>query len=313
MRRRFPVIIIIGVCPVKPSDRHALSACLRRCVAAGLLLLGLAGPAAGGPWTRAKGGHYAKFSASYLYTDTEYDYQGNEVPLLTSNPLVQSAAYREVDLSAYVEYGITDRISLVGTLPFKILTSRRTEISDIADLIREIDATNAGLSDLSIGARQALVTGRWPVSVEVTGKVPLGYDATPDNGAPALGTGYADLSGALLAGRSARGIYATASAAYRVRGGPLADDVGFAAQLGGSGGGFSAQALLEGWYSTVDPEPLDVSSTVAVPNQDVLKLIASLGWQLNTEAAIVAEVYHVLQAKNAPAGTTAAVGLVLTR
>jgi hypothetical protein len=313
MRRTFRVIIIIGVCGVKPSDRHAISACLGRGAAAGLLILALAEPSLAGPWTRTRGGHYARFSASYLYTDTEYDYRGNEVPLLTSNPLVQSAAYREVDFSAYVEYGLTDRLSVVGALPFKILTSRRTEISDLADLIREVDVTSGGLSDLSAGVRQALTGGRWPVSLEVMARVPLGYDATPDNGAPALGTGHADLSGALLAGTSARGMYVTASAAYRVRGGPLADDAGFAAQVGGSRGRVSGQALLEGWYSTVDPQELDVSSTMAVPNQDILKLIVSLGWQWTPQSAVVAEVYHVLDAKNAPAGTTAALGLVLTR
>jgi hypothetical protein len=300
--------------PVKPSDRHGVSARTRLgLLAAALALLGMVEPCGAGPWTRPRGGHYTKLSLSYLYTDTEFDDRGDEVALLTSNPLVQSAAYREVDLSAYVEYGLTDRVSLVGALPFKILTSRRTELNDLADHVREVDVTNAGLGDLSIGARQALLAGRRPVSVELVAKVPLGYDSTPDNGGPALGSGDVDLAAALLAGTSIGGAYTTASASYRFRGGPLADDVGFSAQVGGARGRMSAQALVEGWYSTVDPEPLDVSSTMTVTNQDVLKLIASLGWQMGPGASVAAEVYHVLQGRNAPAGTTAALALVLTK
>lgn len=277
------------------------------------MALGVAEACLAGPWTRPRGGHYTKLAASYLYTDTEFDHEGDEVPLLTTNPLVQSAAYREVALSAYVEYGITDRWTLVSALPFKILTSRRTEISELADLVRDVDVTNAGLSDLSIGMRRGLVSGPRPVSVEVIGKVPLGYDAEPDNDGPALGSGHADLAASLAAGASARGLYATASGTYRVRGGPLADDFGFSAQLGGTRGRVSAQALIEGWYSTVDPGPLDESSTTAVANQDVLKLIGSLGWQMAPGVAIVAEAYHVLQGRNTATGTTAALALVLTR
>lgn len=266
-----------------------------------------------GPWTRPRGGHYTKLAVSYLYTDTEFDHDGDEVPLLTANPLVRSAAYREVAISAYVEYGINDRWTLVGALPFKILTSRRTEITELADLVREVDVTNAGLSDLSLGVRRALVTGSRPVAVEVVGQAPLGYDADPGNSGPALGSGHAEAAVSLAAGLSARGAYATVSGTYRVRGGPLADEMGFALQAGGSSGRLSAQALLEGRYATVDPGPLDVSSTVAVANKDVTKVIASLGWQLAPGAAVVAEAYHVLRGRNAATGTTGAVALVLTK
>jgi hypothetical protein len=282
-------------------------------VLAGALLASLGDPGLchAGPWTQPRGGSYTKIALSYLYTRTEFDSQGNEVPLLTTNPLVRSAAYREVDLFGYMEYGIRDGWTLVGALPFKILTSQRTEISELADLVRNVDVTNAGLADLSIGVRRSLVRGRRPLSLEVVAQLPLGYDPTPDNDGPALGSGEPDIAASLLAGTNLRGLYATASAAYRVRGGPLANDIGFAAQVGGASGRLSGQALLEGWYSTVAPAPLDVSSTVAVTNQDVLKLILAAGWQTAPGAAVVVEAYHVIQGKNTATGTTVALALVI--
>jgi hypothetical protein len=272
-----------------------------------------AGSARAGAWLQAPAGYYAKFSVSYLYSETEFDHTGARVPILTSNPLVRAAAYREIDLSTYVEYGVSPRATIVGSLPYKILTSRRTEITELADLIREIDVTNAGFSDLHLGVRTPLVRGHTPVSMEFVGKIPLGYDRSPPNGGPALGSGYADFIGAIMVGTTVRSAYVSASASYRVRGGPLADDAGFFAQAGGTRGRVSGQALLEGWYSTVPPAPLQVSSTTEPANQDVLKVIASLGVRTGAHAVVAAEIYHVIAGKNTVAGTTAAISLVLTR
>ena len=266
---------------------------------------------AAGPWTRPREGYFAKFAASYLYTRTELDAAGSEVPVLTSNPLVQSAAYREVALSTYAEYGLSDRWTLVGSLPYKIVTSTRTEISEDASLLREIDATNAGLSDLHLGARGALRRGRYPVAVEAGVKIPLGYERVPENGGPALGSGEPDVQAALSAGTGAASVYTQAWAAYRVRGGELDDDVGFGIEAGGRRGRLFAQALVEGWYSTGEIEPLDVSATTMAVNQDVLKLIASAGARTGRQASVVVEVFHVLDGRNTAAGTTWSLGLVL--
>jgi hypothetical protein len=296
--------------PVKRVMRRLFNFLPR--VLAVVLTASAAAPAWAGPWVQPRGGHYAKFSASYLYTTSELDADGNEVPLLETNELVQSAAYREVVLFGYVEYGWRDRMTVLASLPYKIATSRRTEISQDASILRDVDVTNAGLSDLSLGARGALLRGRRPVAIEAGLKLPLGYDDAPDNGGPALGTGKVDFEAALLAGFGARHVYGSARGAYRVNGGSLDDQVGFSAQLGGSYGRGFAQALVEGWYTTGEIAPLDVSSTVRVPNQDVLKLIASVGLRTGAHASVVAEVYHVLDGRSAPTGTTAALGIAIT-
>jgi hypothetical protein len=282
-------------------------------VVAAALTAALADAGQAGPWTREKGGYYSRFSASYLYTRSEFDAGGKEVPILTGNPLVQSAAYRDVSLSSYVEYGLRDRLTLVVSLPFKILTSQRTELSTDATILREVDVTNAGLADLWTGVRYALIRGRYPVAVEGSVKAPLGYDRTPDNGGPALGTGYADAELALAAGYGARFGYATLRAAYRVHGGDLDDAVVLAAEAGGHRGRGFAQLVLEAWRSTGEILSLDVSATAVVPNQDVTKLLATAGFEANARVALTLEAYHVLAGKNAATGTTVALALVMSR
>jgi hypothetical protein len=277
------------------------------------LLLAIAATAWAGPWTRARGTSYTKFAASYLYTTSEYDANGNQVPILTSNPLVQSAAYRDVSLSSYVEYGVRDELTLVASLPFKILTSRRTELSSDANLEREVDVTNAGLADLWVSVRRALLRSRYPVSVEAGVKAPLGYDRSPDNGGPALGTGYPDAEFALSAGYGARHVYTAVRAAYRVHGGDLDDAAVLAVEVGGHRGAAFAKLEIDVWRSTGEILPLDVSATTVIPNQDVTTLVAAFGAAANEQVSIALEAYHVPAGKNVATGTTVAVALILTR
>jgi hypothetical protein len=303
-----PSIIWKATQPVKQLSRRFLK--YLRCSPVILAVTaGMASPAFAGAWVQPPGGYFAKFSGSYLYTDTELDANGNEVPLLQSNELVRSAAYREVALSTYVEYGLHERFTVLGSLPFKIATSRRTEISEDASLVRDVDVTNAGWSDLFVGGRGALLRGRRPAAVEAGLKIPLGYEAIPENGGPALGTAEVDFEVALLAGFAARHVYASARGAYRVAGGSLDDQIGFSAEIGGVHQRIFAQALVEGWYTTGEIETLDVSSTTQVPNQDLLKLIATVGFRTGAHTSVAAEVYHVLDGRNTPAGTTVALGL----
>lgn len=295
--------------PVKPW-----TATWRARLPAGVLFLGAtcaATAAVAGPWVQPRGGYFAKFSASYLYTQNELNSSGDKVPLLHANPLVQSGAYREVVLFSYAEYGVHDRLTLIGSLPFKIATSSRTEISSDAGSIREIDATNAGFSDLSLGARAALARGSRPVALEAGIKIPLGYQQMPENGGPALGTAKPDFEAALLAGAGAAHAYACVRAAYRVCGGTLDDQAGFNAEVGASHGRMFAQAVVEGWYTTGEIATLAVSSTQLAVNQDITKLIVTAGVRMSAHTALAAEVYHVLDGRNTAAGTTIALGFAI--
>lgn len=271
--------------------------------------------ATAGAWVKRSGQYYFKISGSYLDSETEFDSNGDEVDILSSNPLVMNTSYTERTLRGYLEYGLGERSTLTGSIPFKILTSRRTEITDLVDLIRDVDITNAGFGDLMLGLRYGLLGDAPVVSVQGDLEIPTGYDSQPDNGGPNLGDGVVSVAGRALVGVSfwPVPVYATGHAGYRLRGGSLADEWFFAVEAGAAVRRVLGKVVLDGVYSTSEPPPLEESATVTVSNKDILKIIAGLGIRLSPRVMVDVELFHVLQGRNTVAGTTWSAGLVFER
>jgi len=271
-----------------------------------------------GAWLQKKDSYYFKVSASYLSSTRELNFDGNEVDILSGDTLLTDTSYRDVGVSLYLEYGLGDRLTVVGTLPFKVLTSRRNEVLSAAGLERPVEAVNGGLSDLSLGLRYPLRTGPLPVSVQGAVRLPLGYDNRPENGGPPLGSGRVDLEGLLLVGLSLYPFpgYMTGGAGYRVKTGDLDDEVVFSVEAGASWRRLMGRVGLDGLYSTSDPPNLAasgggrVSSAVAVTNQDILKLTPGISFSFSDEVSLVAETFHILSGKNTVTGTTYSLGVV---
>jgi len=271
-------------------------------------------PLCAGAWVQADAGYYLKLAASYLYSETEFNYLGQKVPIRSGEPNVLDATYQDVSFTVYLEYGLTSKLTFVGMLPFKILTSEWTQADAIP--LRRISVTNAGLSDLTLALRYPLVpSNRVPISFEGAVKVPLGYEAVPDNGGPALGSAKVDITGAVLAGASLYPLpaYVTGGIGYRVRGGELADEYLARAEAGLTPWKLLFKVSFEARISTVPPpnlaaEGLATSTSIAV-NQDVYKLLPSLAFYMTDEVALVVEAYDIFAGKNTVAGTTWAVAL----
>jgi hypothetical protein len=271
-----------------------------------------------GAWLQKRDSYYFKVSASYLSSTKELNFDGDEVDILSGDTLLTDTSYRDAGVSLYLEYGVTDHLTFVGTLPFKVLRSRRTEVLSVAGIERPVEAVNGGLSDLSLGLRYPLRTGPLPVSVQGAVKLPLGYDNRPENGGPPLGSGRVDLEGLLLVGLSLYPFpgYMTGGAGYRVKTGNLDDEVIFSVEAGASWRRFMGRVGLDGLYSTSNPPNLaasgggPVSSAVAVTNQDILKLTPGLSFSFSEEVSFVAEAFHILSGKNTVTGTTYSLGVV---
>lgn len=275
----------------------------------------LAAEVRAGAWIKKGGGYYFKLSGSYLDSETEYDSDGNVVDILSSEPLVTNTSYTEKSLRAYLEYGLSERTTLVGGLPFKVLTSRRTEVTDLVDLIREVEITNAGLGDLALGVRFGLRDAGTVVSVQGDMEIPTGYGSQPTNGGPNLGDGVVNVAGRVLVGASLWPFpgYVTGHGGYRLRGGTLDDEWFFALEAGASASRFLGKFVLDGVYSTSEPPPLDESSTVTVTNKDILKIIAGLSTRVSERFSVDLEIFHVIEGRNTVAGTTYSAGLVFER
>jgi hypothetical protein len=285
-------------------------------LAASLAVLALANsPARSGAWVQSKHGYFLKLTGTYLYTTEEFDSEGNILPIRAGEPGIENATYKEVTATGYLEYGVTERLTLVANLPFKIVTSQRTELPAPGSPMRHVEVVTGGLADLTVSGRYLMFGKATPVSVQAGVKVPMGYDAAPpDQGAP-LGSGKVDVEGHLLAGASLYPVpaYLTGQIGYRLRGGMgIADEYLFQVEAGLNPGFWLFKVTLDGIYSAKAPEE-EESSTVTVTNQDVLKVIPTIGYTFTKRFWIGAEAYHPLHGKNTVAGTTYAVGIAFTR
>jgi hypothetical protein len=272
-------------------------------------------PAFAGAWVQNKSGYFFKLSGHYLYSTREFNSDGDLQNIRESETTITETSYQDVGLTGYLEYGITNRFTMVANLPFKILTSKRTELPSPGSPIRKVEVVTGGLADLTLSGRFLLFGGGTPISVQAGAKIPMGYDASPpDEGAP-LGSGKVDLEGQLLAGASLYPIpaYFTGQVGYRYRNGTgIADEYLFQVELGLTPGRLLLKVTVDGLYSAETPDDRG-SATTTVTNQDVVNLIPTIAYGFTPWFSVGAEVFHTLSGKNIVAGTTYVVGVVVTR
>ena len=93
---------------------------VRALLAGCVLTLTLASQSFAGAWTQKKGEYYLKLAGGYLNTTQDIDAMGDKVDKVGEGRL------RDVNGSAYLEYGISDQLTLVGSAPYKNMKDTRT-------------------------------------------------------------------------------------------------------------------------------------------------------------------------------------------
>lgn len=120
-----------------------------------------------GGWTQKRGEGYYKIGFRVTQADMFYDGSGNKMRVPT---------FTDVTTSFYGEYGLTNRVTLIASVPFyKRLTMER-EIGISGDKLN-----NSGFADSDVGFRVGLLgIGNSVVSAEVLFGLPIGDDSQPD-------------------------------------------------------------------------------------------------------------------------------------
>jgi len=281
-----------------------------------------------GAWTQRKHGYYLKLSGNYLFTTKEFNYLGETLDIFQERLVYKNTSFQDFNVTLYLEYGLLERLTLVGTVPFKALTSKRTEIVAAGRVENRVIVANSGLSDLSFLLRYRVLAEPLVLSLQGGFKVPLGYDSKPANDGPPLGTGEVDEEINLLLGRSLHPLpmYLTGGIGYRWRNGPLHDQVSFSIEAGYSAGKFLFKAVLDGIKSTVPPPDIEGQPVVtpipggggALPNiiigdQDVFKVSPAVIYNLQPGLALQAEALHIFAGKNTVRGTIFSLGVVVSK
>ena len=203
------------------APRRAARASLPSILLAVTLLLAWSSNARAGAWARGRGEAYAKASVTYLMSEEIFDDSGEVRPLFDP-ALYERSRYVERGSALYVEYGVFDALTLLGSLPLKVVEQDADGLSGAGDLHGEA----FGFADLHLGARVPLHRGRWAAAVEPSLKIPLRGAPEVVSTEPTLSTGLTDFGAALCLGASlprVRG-YGQGSIGYRIRGGRTAEE-----------------------------------------------------------------------------------------
>ncbi len=293
-----------------------------------------------GAWTQAPSGMYFKIAGLSFHSQDYLDIAG-ERRTRAAKPSVEELS--DESISAYLEYGLREHLTLVATLPYKRLVYKNTEVkvfkSDVLDTtITRIhpDEINSGLADLELRLRWRLLRNPAVVSLALGGKFPLGYDMDQDSmgslsadglglgpspmdgGAGAadkvpLGTGETDIDMRLLVGKSLYPFpgYLTSTVGYRKRGGAFSDEFFYGIEAGVTYKRLLVKGVVEGIRTMGDCGAMGQGGLVG--DQNTLKLAPGLIWSLSKHLEIGVDLFHIAAGCNTAAGTTYAAGLAFKR
>ena len=259
------------------------------------VVLGAALPshAHAGAWTQKEGGIYNRFAVNYAVITEAFDASGTRVPS------ANNGEFTEWNVTYYGERGVTDRLTLVGSLPLKFLEER----SDTPSGTRTL--RNTGLGDLDLGVRYRLLAEPTVVSVSVLGKLPYLYD---ENRASATGNGQFDAEARLLVGRSLYPFgYGGIEVGYRYRAEEPSDEYRYLIEYGGRiTPTLYARTKLDGTKSVKNADrvtgPSIGGNPTLSPEFDLGKLELTLGYQPAGRWSSELTYSSVLYGKNTGAG-----------
>lgn len=244
-----------------------------------------------GAWTMPKGKIYDRLSANYYLAKDEFDKDGDrrDFPL--------KGEFRDLYLNNYIEFGITDSITLINSIYFKTIKKH----DDV------VEQKTWGIGDIDIAAKFKVSDGSWGIlSSQALIKVPGPYDRKDDL---PLGNGQIDMEIRLLYGRSLYPYlpgYCNFEVGYRWRFEDPSDEVRYLVEFGMDfTREFYGRVKLDGTYSMDNGRHHDPSGNPTTTNNfDLGKLDTAIGYKLSKGWAIELGYMPEIYGQNTAAGSS---------
>ena len=265
------------------------------------LLLFWPGAALAGAWAREAGETYLKGSLTYLESAESFDGTGDAMPILGEGAAYADGRYTEAGTSLYVEFGLSRRLTLIGSGTLK---SARTEGQATASGT-DLSETTTGAGDLWLGARWPLLTRRIVASIQPEVKIPLSNPANRPLYSPSLGSGAVDAGAMLQLGGSIPRLraYWTGGAGFRVRGGIDPNETRWDLEAGADlGPRFQLRVRYDGVDSKQETLPpgvtMDPIRSANAGGQDYQRLQPTVAFRINPTVEASLGVRRTLAGKN---------------
>ena len=265
-----------------------------------VLTLTLASQTFAGAWTQKRGGYYLKLAGGYLNTTQDVNATGDKVDKDGEGRL------RDVNCSAYLEYGLSDELTLVASAPYKNMKDTRTFRTGTA-LERRW-----GFGDVELRVRRLLWSRDFVASVAAGAKVPTWYEEDENTRVP-LSTRKLDGDARLLLGKSLYPVpgYVTGELGYRMRGGTFSNEWFYTLEAGVTVDRVLIKGFISGIRTFGNCEAGDEVGLVG--DQNVLKIAPGIIYRLNSSVEVSMDLIHIASGCNTTAGNTFFVGVALKR
>lgn len=264
-----------------------------------LIVLALTNQSFAGAWTREKGSSYNRLALNYYYSNKNYIENSDRVAF------PNDGWFQDVNLNYYVEYGLVDRTTLIGSFYYKWIRNQDSTIR----------MKTYGVGDVELAAKYKMLDASFGIlSAQGLIKIPELYDE--DDALP-LGNGQYDFEVKLLYGRSlwphVPG-YCNFEVGYRLRAEEPADEFRFVAELGlNFGQHFYGRVKADGILGADNGKTVvDISGNPSITNDfDLIKLDMAFGYKITKSWAVEAACTPSIYGENTAAGTTYTLALVM--
>ncbi len=253
----------------------------------------------GGAWTQEKGHSYNRLALNYF--DSEKEYLDDSDRARYEN----SGQFEDANINYYVEYGLSNKLTAIGSFYYKQLHREDSTI----------DVTTYGIGDVDLALKYKMLDNAVGiVSSQVLVKVPEFYD---ENDTMPLGNGQYDVEYRLLYGRSLYPLfpgYCNVEAGYRWRAEAPADELRLLVEVGSNfGADFYGRAKLDGLFglNNGDTTGTDLDNPTIGNDFNLVKLDLTLGYEFSDQWGIEAAFTPTVYGQHTAYGQTYTLALVL--
>jgi hypothetical protein len=244
-----------------------------------------------GAWTMQKGKLYDRAAFNYYFADDEFNRNWDRTDFALNGE------FSDMNLNNYIEYGLSDRITLINSLYYKSIKKE--------DDLREL--RTYGVGDIDLGMKLKVSEGSWGVfSTQGLVKIRGPYDK---HKALPLGNGQSDVEFRLLFGRSLWPHipgYCNFEIAYRWRFDDPSDELRYLAEYGMDfSKKFYGRIKLDGILSMNNGSHFDITGNPTTTNNYNLgKLDMALGYRITNAWGLEVVYTPEIYGRNTAAGAT---------
>ncbi len=269
-----------------------------------LLLLFQLQAMAGGGWTLPKKGYFFKLGQQFTYATRFYGPNSESDPITT---------FKLFNTSVYGEYGITNRLNVIGYVPLAVGSFLNKEVSANTGLVTSPGDSYTSIGDLDIGLKYGIWTkGRIKVAGSLLLGIPTGQTGKGDTGLLQTGDGEFNQLFGLDFSTSTGAFFHTLSLGFNNRTQGFSEEVRFGYEVGWKGEKWIVISKFRGIQSLLNGTSTEGGGSIFSNNLEYNMVSLEVARMLTKKLGVSAEGAMPLSGRSVLNAPMFGVGVFLT-